>query len=82
MSPTWTKDEKHIWREFKFKNFPEAMSFMLLVAFEAEKANHHPDWSNVYNKVRIELTTHDAGGITEKDYALAEKIDAIFARFS
>jgi 4a-hydroxytetrahydrobiopterin dehydratase len=63
--------------EFKFKTFPEAFSFMTRVAFEAESMNHHPDWFNSYNKVKIELISHDAGGITERDLELARKISAI-----
>jgi len=63
--------------EFNFKNFPEAFSFMTRVAFEAERLNHHPDWSNSYNKVKIELTTHDAGGITGLDIELARRISKI-----
>lgn len=61
--------------DFKFKTFSEAFSFMTRVALAAEKMDHHPEWSNVYNKVRITLTTHSAGGLTAKDMALAEKID-------
>ncbi|HET9091581.1 MAG TPA: 4a-hydroxytetrahydrobiopterin dehydratase [Acidimicrobiales bacterium] len=62
-------------REARFADFVEAFSFMAAVALEAEKRNHHPDWSNVYNRVHIQLTTHDAGGITEKDLGLAEAIE-------
>jgi 4a-hydroxytetrahydrobiopterin dehydratase len=69
--------ESRIVAEFKFKSFPEAFSFMTRVAFEAERLDHHPDWSNSYNRVKIELTTHDAGGVTEKDLELARKISAI-----
>ncbi|WP_297110438.1 4a-hydroxytetrahydrobiopterin dehydratase [uncultured Devosia sp.] len=64
-------------REFKFKDFSEAFAFMARVALLAEKAGHHPDWSNVYNKVSIHLTTHDAGGLSEKDIELARRIDAL-----
>lgn len=80
------QDSEQIWNlnqegkleaEFKFKTFPEAFSFMTRVAFEAERLNHHPDWFNSYNTVKIELMTHDAGGITEKDLELARKIAAI-----
>jgi 4a-hydroxytetrahydrobiopterin dehydratase len=64
-----------------FKNFTEAFSFMTEVAFLAEKQNHHPNWSNVYNKVDFRLTTHDAGNtVTEKDRQLAAGIEAIFAK--
>jgi len=81
MQEDWEKSDRCICREFKFANFREAMSFMFLVAFEAEQMDHHPDWKNVYNKVLIELTTHDKGRVTDKDYALAAKIDAIFSRY-
>jgi 4a-hydroxytetrahydrobiopterin dehydratase len=64
-------------REFTFKSFPEAFSFMTRVAFEAERLGHHPDWENSYNRVRIELSTHDAGGVTEKDIELARHIERI-----
>jgi 4a-hydroxytetrahydrobiopterin dehydratase len=64
-------------REFAFRDFPEAFSFMARIAFEAEKLDHHPDWSNSYNRVRIELFTHDSRRITEKDAELARRIDAI-----
>lgn len=72
----WTlgKDEKSIHQRFEFKTFAEAFSFMTHVALLAEKADHHPDWSNSYNKVDITLSSHDAGGITEKDISLAEAI--------
>lgn len=63
--------------DFKFKTFSEAFSFMTRVALAAEKMDHHPEWSNTYNKVRITLTTHSVGGLTAKDVALAEKIDRI-----
>ena len=63
-------DGKKIKKTFKFKSFIEAFSFMSKVAIYAEKKDHHPEWSNVYNKVEICLTTHDAGGITEKDVDL------------
>ncbi|MFK4810804.1 4a-hydroxytetrahydrobiopterin dehydratase [Devosia sp. ZW T5_3] len=64
---------------FKFKDFSEAFAFMARVALAAEKAGHHPDWSNSYNSVTITLSTHDAGGLTEKDIALAQAIDKIMA---
>lgn len=68
--------------EFKFKDFGQAWAFMTEVAIHAEKENHHPNWSNVYNNVNIELTTHDAGNtVTEKDRKLAEKIDQLAARY-
>jgi 4a-hydroxytetrahydrobiopterin dehydratase len=68
-------EAKAIRRDFKFHDFAEAFAFMTRAAFAAEKAGHHPDWSNAYNRVSISLSTHDAGGVTEKDIALAKKID-------
>lgn len=72
----WTlaPDQKSIRQSFTFKSFAEAFSFMTHVAFLAEKMDHHPDWSNVYNKVHITLNTHDAGGVTQKDIDLAQAI--------
>ena len=70
-------DRDAITRIFKFKNFVEAWGFMTQVAMEAEKADHHPEWFNVYNTVDILLSTHDAGGLTERDIALAKVIDRI-----
>ena len=68
------KDEK-LQKSFKFTNFVEAFGFMTRIALEAERMNHHPEWSNVYNNVIIKLSTHDAGGITDYDIKLAEIID-------
>ena len=62
-------------REVEFKDFMEAFSFMTQIALKAEKMNHHPEWFNVYNSVKIVLTTHDAGGLTDKDQKLAEYIN-------
>ncbi|MCS6759222.1 MAG: 4a-hydroxytetrahydrobiopterin dehydratase [Candidatus Devosia euplotis] len=64
---------------FKFKDFSEAFGFMIRVALVAEKAGHHPDWSNSYNVVTLRLSTHDAGGLSAKDINLARSIDAIMA---
>ena len=66
-----------ITREFKFKDFSEAFGFMTRVALLAQAADHHPEWSNVYNKVTITLSTHSAGGLTEKDVKLAGEIDGL-----
>ena len=63
--------------DFKFKDFSEAFAFMTRVALLAQAADHHPEWSNTYNKVRITLSTHDAGGLTENDVTLAEQIDQL-----
>ncbi|HPH22431.1 MAG TPA: 4a-hydroxytetrahydrobiopterin dehydratase [Chitinophagaceae bacterium] len=74
----WQVQENKLYKKFQFNNFSEAFAFMTRVAIEAEKANHHPYWSNVYNTVEIWLNTHDAGDIvTEKDNQLAKKIDAL-----
>jgi len=73
----WTLDSDFIRRDFKFKSFVEAFSFMTAVALEAEKADHHPDWSNVYNTVIIKLRTHSANGITKHDIDLARSIDQL-----
>lgn len=73
----WEIMDDKLHKELKFKDFISAFSFMTQVAFVAERDNHHPEWFNVYNRVIIDLTTHEAGGITEKDMALAEFIDSI-----
>ena len=77
----WTFENDTVKREFKFKTFVEAFSFMTAIALKAEKMNHHPDWSNSYNRVNIVLTTHDAGGITQLDLDLANSIDRLFVNF-
>jgi len=74
----WKEDKNELVKNFEFKNFIDAFGFMTKVAIVAEKENHHPWWSNVYNKVEIRLTTHDAGNIiTLKDRELAKKIDKL-----
>lgn len=77
--PAWTlrDDGLAISRNFKFGDFSEAFAFMTRVALEAEKADHHPEWSNIYNKVAITLTTHDAGGLSTRDIAMAAAIDKL-----
>jgi 4a-hydroxytetrahydrobiopterin dehydratase len=77
--PRWTlrADGLAISRDFAFADFSEAFGFMTRVALYAEKADHHPEWSNVYNRVRLTLTTHDAGGLSRRDVAMAEAIDAL-----
>lgn len=77
---SWAFTETAITREFKFRNFVDAFSFMTGIALEAEKMDHHPDWSNVYDKVTVSLNTHSAKGITQLDFDLAKKIDAIYKR--
>ena len=78
----WTLVGITIHKDFKFKTFVEAFSFMTAIALEAEKMDHHPDWSNSYNQVSITLTNHEAKGITQLDFNLAEKIDRIFNKYS
>ena len=77
--PAWRYDEdkRAICRSFRFADFAEAFAFMTRVAAAAEKADHHPDWSNSWNRVEVALTTHSEGGVTEKDFALAQAIDAL-----
>jgi 4a-hydroxytetrahydrobiopterin dehydratase len=70
-------DRDAIRKSYRFKDFNEAFGFMTRVALLAEKADHHPEWSNVYNKVEILLTTHDAGGVSQRDIDLAKAIDGI-----
>ena len=75
----WKEENNMLSRTFEFKNFIDAFAFMTKVAFEAEKMNHHPNWSNVYNKVTISLNTHDEENtVTDKDRKLADKIDKAF----
>ena len=74
----WTETDNKLYRKFEFADFSEAFAFMTRVALAAEKMNHHPLWTNVYNKVEIWLSTHDAGDIvTDKDKKLSSKIDAL-----
>jgi 4a-hydroxytetrahydrobiopterin dehydratase len=74
----WKNEENKLYRKFEFADFSEAFAFMTRVALVAEKMNHHPLWTNVYNKVEIWLSTHDAGNtVTEMDRKLADEIDSI-----
>ena len=76
-NPSWIIDNKTIKKEFTFNNFVDAFGFITKVALLSEKVDHHPNWQNAYNKVKIELTTHDKGGITINDTNLAESIDRL-----
>ena len=76
-NPSWLIEDKSIKKEFKFDNFIDAFGFMSKVALLAEKMDHHPNWQNTYNKVKIELTTHDLGCLTSNDIKLAEAIDKL-----
>ena len=79
--PGWRYDEaeRAIRRDFRFADFSAAFAFMTRVALAAEKADHHPDWSNVWNKVDVALSTHSAGGVTRKDIALAREMEGFAA---
>ena len=74
----WEEENNALYKKFEFKNFSEAFAFMTRVAIEAEKMDHHPLWTNVYNKLEIWLNTHDAGGkVTKKDVELAKRFEGI-----
>lgn len=77
-APAWQLQNSFLAREFRFANFVEAFAFMTSVALVAERMNHHPDWSNVYNTVKIRLSTHDVGGISDKDFDLASAISGLY----
>ena len=75
--PAWTYEGARLKREFRFAGFSEAFGFMARVALFAEKIDHHPDWTNVWNRVSVALNTHDAGGVTDLDFRLAAEMDRI-----
>lgn len=81
--PAWklADDQLSIHREFKFTDFVQAFAFMSAVAITSEKRNHHPEWFNVYNKVQVKWTTHDAGGLTQRDFDMAQFCDTIAQGF-
>ena len=76
----WSVVKGNLHRVFEFKDFTQAFRFMKRVALAADRMNHHPDWSNVYNKVTINLSTHSAGGLTKDDFELAKQIQKIHGR--
>jgi 4a-hydroxytetrahydrobiopterin dehydratase len=78
----WSVQAGKLHREYRFPDFAHAFGFMATAAVLIEKRNHHPEWLNVYNRVTVDLTTHDAGGITQKDVELARLLDSIAARFA
>jgi len=78
--PGWELREDALHRELTFRDFVEAFSLMTLVAFMAERMGHHPEWSNVYNRLTIRLTTHDAGGVSENDLTMAGEISRLYER--
>jgi 4a-hydroxytetrahydrobiopterin dehydratase len=73
----WVMEDDKLFRELEFRDFIQAFGFMTRVALLAEQADHHPNWSNVYNRVRIHLWSHDVGGLTDRDFALAAAIDKV-----
>ena len=74
----WSVKNDKLHKEFQFDNFNQAFGFMTRAAMEIEKMNHHPEWFNVYNRITVELTTHDAGGITDNDVNLARILNSLF----
>ena len=76
LAPGWAIEDGRLHRELRFAGFPEAFACMTRVALAAEKLDHHPDWSNSWNRVVIDIVSHDAGGLTERCFALAEAVDA------
>jgi 4a-hydroxytetrahydrobiopterin dehydratase len=78
----WSLRNGKLHRDYKFADFVHAFGFMATTAIAIEKRNHHPEWSNVYNRVTVDLTTHDAGGITRKDVELAHLLDTVAARLA
>jgi 4a-hydroxytetrahydrobiopterin dehydratase len=78
--PGWSYREGKLHRQFTFKDFLQAWGFMSSCALVAEAMNHHPDWKNVWNRVDVELMTHDAGGVTKNDVELARRMNELFAR--
>ena len=82
LSKNWVIEDVFLKGSFVFKNFDDAFSFMKKVAIKCEDMNHHPKWTNVYNKIDVELYTHDSGSITEKDFELSSYMDAEFKNFS
>jgi 4a-hydroxytetrahydrobiopterin dehydratase len=81
-TPTgWTKQDKKIVKKYAFKSFNDAMRFMADIALFCDQTDHHPEWKNIYNQIWVELTTHDAGDVTEKDIALANHMDGVFSNY-
>jgi len=78
--PGWSLNSGKLFREYKFADFTHAFAFMAAVALAAEKMDHHPDWTNMYDRVTIHLWTHDAGGITKSDLQLAQQIEKIASK--
>ena len=80
LSNHWRLEDIYLKANFDFKSFSDAITFMSIVGKKCDKLNHHPKWTNVYNKIEIELYTHDAGGITIKDFELSSFMDEVFSK--
>ena len=80
--PGWTVKDAKLHREYQFADFAHAIGFMTIAAIGIEKMNHHPEWANVYNRVLVDLTTHDSGGITRMDADLAQLLEQIARRLT
>ncbi len=80
--PLWSIQDDKLEAHLKFSTFVDAFSFMTRVAFDIEQKNHHPEWLNVYNKLTVKFTTHDSGGITEKDFEMAKIFSDHFSKFT
>ncbi|MGA9117394.1 MAG: 4a-hydroxytetrahydrobiopterin dehydratase [Bacteroidota bacterium] len=80
--PDWTATDAGLQREFTFPSFAEAFGFMAAVAVVAERMDHHPDWSNSWNRVAVRLVSQDVGGVSERDFTLAARMSALYAGFS
>ncbi len=74
----WVEETDRLVKVFEFKSFPAAIAFMVRASFKCEKMDHHPEWKNVYNKIFVELITHDRGGITHLDHTLAAFLDKLY----
>ena len=79
--PEWTLQDGKLHRKLIFKDFAQAFGFMTTAAFSIERLNHHPEWLNVYNRVTVDLTTHDANGLNEKDFELAKILEYVASQF-
>ena len=78
LNEAWSLKDNKLHREYVFTDFVAAFGFMTQLALHAERNNHHPEWFNVYNKLIVDLTTHEAGGISEKDFALAKQMETVY----
>jgi 4a-hydroxytetrahydrobiopterin dehydratase len=77
----WAQEKDRLVKDFKFKNFKSAIAFMVELSSFIDHNDHHPEWTNIYDTVHVELTTHDTGGISDKDMVLAAQMDKVFDRY-